>query len=111
MFTLDSKDLNTFTWPEGNILVYIGGPWCPPCRAVLPYLEKLISRYPEAPFIKFNIETKNDFVHLRNTEFEKIMSVPTMCIMNDGKILDHKRVDLELAEEFFLDTTKNKFKI
>jgi hypothetical protein len=31
--------------------------------------------------------------------------------MNDGKILDHKRVDLELAEEFFLDTTKNKFKI
>lgn len=111
MIKLDATELKDFKWPSGNILVYAGGPWCPPCRAVLPYLEKLISKYPEGPFIKFNIEHKTDFVHLKNTEFEKIMSVPTMCIMNDGKILDHKRVDLELAEVFLLDPLKDKFKI
>ena len=62
------------------VIVDFWAPWCAPCRAVAPTLEKLAGEYPEKLIIgKLNIDENRETAISQN-----ISSIPTMQVYKNG---------------------------
>lgn len=70
---------------DGMVLVDFYATWCGPCKMLGPVLEELASDRDEVKIIKMDID--------QNPEIAKsygIMSVPTMLLFKDGRVVDKK---------------------
>ena len=74
-------DLNTTTNSNKIVLVEIGGDWCPPCRKMLPVLEKLKQK-PAAPFYFLKVDGANDIDVMKSLNAE---GLPTFILFKNGK--------------------------
>ncbi|MCC8191234.1 MAG: thioredoxin [Planctomycetes bacterium] len=79
------KDLTDTTFDtavsSGVTLVDFWAPWCPPCRAQGPILEKLASSYDgKAVVAKVNVDEQGQAAAKYN-----VSSIPTLILMKDGK--------------------------
>ncbi len=71
-------DLTTGT---GITLVDFWAPWCPPCRAQGPIVEKIAESFDgKAVIAKMNVDEEGEAA----TKFG-VSSIPTLIIMKDGK--------------------------
>jgi len=69
---------------EGLVVVDCWAAWCGPCRMVGPMIEELAKEYAgKILFGKLNVD-KNQKVPL---EYQ-IMSIPTILVFKDGKLVD-----------------------
>ncbi len=75
------EDLNTTTNSNKIVLVEIGGDWCPPCRKMLPVLEKLKQK-PAAPFYFLKVDGANDIDVMKSLNAE---GLPTFILFKNGK--------------------------
>ncbi len=75
------EDLNTTTSSNKIVLVEIGGDWCPPCRKMLPVLEKLKQK-PAAPFYFLAVDGANDIDVMKSLNAE---GLPTFILFKNGK--------------------------
>ena len=75
------EDLNTTTSSNKIVLVEIGGDWCPPCRKMLPVLEKLKQK-PAAPFYFLKVDGANDIDVMKSLNAE---GLPTFILFKNGK--------------------------
>ena len=67
---------------KGDVLVDFYATWCGPCQMLRPVLEELSDHFERVTVVKVDID---EFSEL--TKKHGIMSVPTMEIYKDGKLV------------------------
>jgi len=69
---------------QGPILVDFWANWCGPCKTISPWLEELADELAgRAHFAKVDVDENGDLVNRFG-----IMSIPTLVVFKDGKIVD-----------------------
>ena len=68
---------------EGLSLLDFYADWCGPCRMVLPIVDEIAAERSDLLVGKINVNDNPDLAR----EFG-IMSIPTLIVMKDGKILN-----------------------
>lgn len=63
------------------VLLDFWAEWCGPCKMLLPVIEELASEVKNAKICKINVDEQPELA-----EQFKIMSIPSLVVMQDGKI-------------------------
>lgn len=69
---------------KGVAMVDFWAPWCGPCRMVAPIIDQLAEEY--AGKVKIGKVNTDENLAL-STEY-KIMTIPTMLVFKDGKVVE-----------------------
>lgn len=65
---------------EGTVLVDFWAPWCAPCRAQAPILERFAADRADVRVVKVNVDESP-----RIASTYGIQSIPTIAVFRDGK--------------------------
>jgi thioredoxin 1 len=81
---LTSKEFDSEV-QSGATLVDFWAPWCAPCRAQIPILEKIAGELNgKASIAKVNVDSEIDLAQRFG-----VQSIPTMILFKDGEVLQH----------------------
>ena len=74
----ESEVLNS----EKKVLLDFWAPWCGPCRMVVPIVEEIAEENPDIKVCKINVSDDPELA----AQF-KVMSIPALVVLKDGKIV------------------------
>lgn len=66
-----------------TVLVDFWASWCGPCRMVAPILDEIARELPDVKIAKVNVDEQPEL-----SAAYQIMSIPTLIVMKDGKIVN-----------------------
>lgn len=58
--------------------------WCGPCRMLSPVIDEIANEMPSVKVGKVNVDEQRELAKVFN-----IMSIPTLVVIKDGKIVNH----------------------
>lgn len=67
---------------DRTVLLDFWAPWCMPCRMVGPILEQIAKERSDIKVGKINVDEEPELAG----QFQ-VMSIPTLLVMKDGKII------------------------
>ncbi len=65
------------------VLLDFWAPWCAPCRMVAPLIEEIAEERSDIKVVKVNVDEEQELA----MQFG-VMSIPTLVVMKNGKIVD-----------------------
>jgi thioredoxin 1 len=96
---LNDDNFNRVRDNEGVSLLDFYADWCGPCRMVLPIVDEIAKERDDLLVGKINVNDNPDLAK----EFG-VMSIPTLIVMKDGKIVN--RVSGAKSKSQILDLVK-----
>lgn len=66
---------------DGIAILQATATWCSQCKAIAPYIEKLVKQFPEARFYKYDVDAAPDIAHELG-----VSQMPTFTVFNDGEV-------------------------
>lgn len=67
---------------EKPVLIDFWASWCGPCQMLLPIIEELSNEVTDAKICKVNVDEQSELA----AQF-KVMTIPTLVVMKDGKVV------------------------
>ena len=81
-----ADEFNTQVVEASNlVIVDFWAPWCGPCKMFSPVFERVSDEVSEVDFVKVNVDEAGDVAAKFN-----VMSIPTIILVKDGKVVDQK---------------------
>lgn len=68
---------------DGVCILEATASWCSQCKAIEPYVQKLVKQFPEARFYKFDVDTAPDIAQELG-----VSHMPTFNVFKDGEVQD-----------------------
>lgn len=98
MKEITKSNFNEIIENNETIIIDLWAPWCGPCRALGPVIEKVSERYPNVFFGKVNVDNEEEIASLFN-----VRSIPLVVKIKNKKVVDSflGLKDEEFIEEFF----------
>ena len=82
--TLTDRNFNEMIAGNQPVLVDFWAPWCGPCRMVAPTIEEMAKEFAGRAVVgKLNVDDNP-----QTSQFYRIMSIPTLGIFKQGKLID-----------------------
>ena len=79
---VNADNFNEVKSSERVVLLDFYADWCGPCRMVGPVIEEIAKEHPEILVGKINVDEEQALA----AEFS-VMSIPTLVVMKDGKVV------------------------
>ena len=98
----NKEELKNLIESNEYVIVDFWAPWCSPCRALIPLLEKLSEEYKNITFCKVNVDSNSEL----SVDY-KITSIPHVFFIKNGvefsnfRGLKQKKEIIKLIETFF----------
>ncbi len=77
------RELKSLSELKGISIVEFGATWCPPCKALLPVMEAISTKYPTISIYKVDIGEQLDMAVKFN-----ILNVPVLLVFRDQQEID-----------------------
>ena len=81
------KEINSVEFKEvikeGKVVVDFFATWCGPCKMLSPVMDNIANDLQDIKFFKVDVDKNEDIAR----EYG-IMSIPTIIIFNDGKVVN-----------------------
>jgi len=68
---------------DGTAILEATATWCSQCKAIAPFVEKLIQKFPDARFYSYDTDTALDIAQELGAN-----QMPTFTIFKDGDLMD-----------------------
>lgn len=83
VLSINKNNFEELKSSEKPVLLDFFAEWCGPCRMVSPIVDEIANEHPEYLVAKINVDEEPELA----ANFG-VMSIPTLVVMKDGKIVN-----------------------